>query len=171
MRDISKVFQGLYQADKNFYEGKEHIIKLWVHEVERVFADRLNDLPDRDHFRTFINEQLESIFQMNYAEHATTNGEPSIFVDFMNENMKIYEAVTDFQALRDYLNEQLVQYNQLPKISKMDLVLFKDAITHIAKIYRVLNLKRGHAFLVGVGGSGRHSLTRLASFLSEMKVF
>jgi len=23
MRDISKVFQGLYQADKNFYEGKE----------------------------------------------------------------------------------------------------------------------------------------------------
>jgi dynein heavy chain len=53
----------------------------------------------------------------------------------------------------------------------MDLVLFKDAITHIAKIYRVLNLKRGHAFLVGVGGSGRHSLTRLSSYLSEMKVF
>jgi len=23
MRDISKVFQGLYLADKNFYEGKE----------------------------------------------------------------------------------------------------------------------------------------------------
>lgn len=97
MRDISKVFQGLYQADKNFYEGKEHIIKLWVHEVERVFADRLNSLEDRDHFKSFINEQLESVFQMNYAEHATTNGEPSIFVDFMNENMKIYEAVNDFE--------------------------------------------------------------------------
>lgn len=45
---------------------------------------------------------------MNYAEHATTNGEDSIFVDFMNENMKIYEAVTDFPALRVHLNEQLV---------------------------------------------------------------
>ena len=53
----------------------------------------------------------------------------------------------------------------------MDLVLFKDAITHVAKIYRVLNLKRGHCFLVGVGGSGRHSLTKLSAFISEMNMF
>jgi dynein heavy chain len=53
----------------------------------------------------------------------------------------------------------------------MDLVLFKDAITHVTKIYRVLNLKRGHCFLVGVGGSGRHSLSRLSAFISEMNIF
>jgi len=111
MRDISKVFQGLFQADKNFYEGKEHIIKLWAHEVLRVFCDRLNTLDDRELFKTFVNQEMETVFQMNYAEHATTNGEDSIFVDFMNENMKIYEAVTDFPALREHLNEQLSAYN------------------------------------------------------------
>ena len=54
---------------------------------------------------------MESIFQMNYVEHATTNGEDSIFVDFLNENMKNNEAVTDFAKLREYLNEKLVEYN------------------------------------------------------------
>ena len=108
---------------------------------------------------------------MNYAEHCTTGGEDAIFVDFMNENMSVYEEVTDFPKLREYLNDKLEHYNMQPKLIKMDLVLFKDAITHIAKIYRIINLKRGHAFLVGVGGSGRHSLTRLAAFISQMNVF
>ena len=85
--------------------------------------------------------------------------------------MKVYEEVTSVEKLRTYLMEQLEVYNSKPKNIKMDLVLFKDAITHIAKIYRVLNLKRGHCFLVGVGGSGRHSLTRLSAFISEMNIF
>lgn len=41
MRDISKVFQGLFLADKVYYESKEQVIKLWGHEVLRVFHDRL----------------------------------------------------------------------------------------------------------------------------------
>ena len=171
MRDISKVFQGMYQADKNFYEGKEHIIKLWGHEVLRVFHDRLNSFEDRDQFKANLNEQLQQMFQMDYKEHCQTNGEDAIFVDFLNENMRVYEEVTNFEKLRDYLIDKLEQYNTQPKLIKMDLVLFKDAITHVAKIYRVLNLKRGHCFLVGVGGSGRHSLTRLSAFISEMNIF
>jgi len=89
----------------------------------------------------------------------------------MNENMQVYEEVTEFAKLREYLTEKLSLYNMQPKLIKMDLVLFKDAITHVAKIYRVLNLKRGHAFLVGVGGSGRHSLTRLSAFMSTMNIY
>lgn len=108
---------------------------------------------------------------MDYKEHCQTNGEDAIFVDFLNENMRVYEEVTAFEKLREYLLDKLEQYNTQPKLIKMDLVLFKDAITHVAKIYRVLNLKRGHCFLVGVGGSGRHSLTRLSAFISEMNIF
>jgi len=139
--------------------------------VLRVFSDRLNSFEDRDQFKSYLNEQLSQQLGSNYQEFCTTNGEDAIFVDFLNENMRVYEEVTNFDKLREYLIDKLEQYNSQPKLIKMDLVLFKDAITHVAKIYRVLNLKRGHCFLVGVGGSGRHSLSRLSAYISEMNIF
>jgi dynein heavy chain len=109
---------------------------------------------------------------MNYNENCTTNGEDALYVNFLNDMEKqVYEEVTDFQKLREYLNSSLESYNMQAKLISMDLVLFKDAIIHITRIYRVLNLKRGHAFLVGVGGSGRHSLTRLSAYIAKMNVF
>ena len=110
---------------------------------------------------------------MSYVDHCMTNQEKdAIFVDFMStdEEMKVYEEVVDFPRLRDYLNEKLEEYNKQKKITIMDIVLFTDAIIHISRIYRVINLKRGHALLVGVGGSGRHSLTRLSAYISNMNV-
>ena len=100
-----------------------------------------------------------------------TDGErDAVFVDFLveDEEMKVYEEVNDFSALRVYLNEKLDEYNKQKKIQPMDIVLFTDAIIHVTRIYRVLNMKRGHALLVGVGGSGRHSLTRLSAYISNM---
>ena len=41
MRDISKVFEGLFLADNRFCDAKETIVKMWAHEVLRVFYDRL----------------------------------------------------------------------------------------------------------------------------------
>ena len=53
----------------------------------------------------------------------------------------------------------------------MNLVLFDNALEHLTRIHRVIRMNQGHTLLVGVGGSGRQSLARLAAFAAGCEVF
>lgn len=62
------------------------------------------------------------------------------------------------------MEEYLDDYNQI-NTAQMRLVLFTDAVRHVARISRVIRQPLGNALLLGVGGSGRQSLTRLAAHM------
>lgn len=62
--------------------------------------------------------------------------------------------------MEDYLED----YNQV-NTAQMRLVLFMDAVKHVCRIARIIRQPLGNALLLGMGGSGRQSLTRLAAHL------
>lgn len=86
------------------------------------------------------------------------------------EEVRYYEDLLDYEAIRSLFQEIIDEYNErMPE--KMNIVLFDDALEHLTRIHRGLRLQRGHVMLVGVGGSGKASLTRLAAFTAGCEMF
>ena len=88
----------------------------------------------------------------------------------LENESQYYEFIESKDKLLQCLNEKLASYN-LQASSKMDLVFFSDAVTHIMSIMRILMQPRGNAMLIGVSGSGKQSLTMLAAFILDQTSF
>eukprot|EP00163_Fabomonas_tropica_P002875 TRINITY_DN1232_c0_g1_i1.p1 TRINITY_DN1232_c0_g1~~TRINITY_DN1232_c0_g1_i1.p1 ORF type:complete len:4516 (+),score=1594.38 TRINITY_DN1232_c0_g1_i1:127-13674(+) len=172
LRDVGKVVEGILRSHRDFYDNKEAMIRLWVHECMRVYSDRLNTVEDKKWFEGLINDKLTTLFSTSWGRIARSGYAP-IFGDFMREGMEppVYEEIPDIKELKKFMEDQLEDYNLEGASVQMDLVMFRDALEHVCRIHRVLTLPRGNVLLVGVGGSGRQSLSRLASFIAGYKVF
>ncbi|TPP51272.1 Dynein heavy chain and region D6 of dynein motor family protein [Leishmania donovani] len=185
LRDLSKVFQGIYGCYLEGITSKEHLVALWVHESQRVFSDRMNDPADKVWFRQLLNDKLNNVFQTKWANmlkargkdsrgQALSESESPIFVDFLDgeqDEMAKYKLVPSMEQLRQIVEEGLENYNTEPGARPMNLVFFADALEHLCRIHRVLRQPQGNALLVGLGGSGRNSLSRLATYLAGYSMF
>jgi dynein heavy chain len=90
--------------------------------------------------------------------------EPLIFAQFVGGlDDKLYDQFQSAEQMSTRLSEALREYNDTNAV--MDLVLFEDAMKHVCKISRIVAAEMGHALLVGVGGSGKQSLSTLSSFI------
>jgi len=88
-----------------------------------------------------------------------------VFANFVESlDDKKYDVFPNSDTLAQRLKEALEGYNELNAV--MDLVLFEDAMKHCCKIARIISADAGHALLVGVGGSGKQSLSKLATSIS-----
>eukprot|EP01029_Cantina_marsupialis_P005375 TRINITY_DN157_c1_g2_i1.p1 TRINITY_DN157_c1_g2~~TRINITY_DN157_c1_g2_i1.p1 ORF type:complete len:3733 (+),score=1529.44 TRINITY_DN157_c1_g2_i1:1436-11200(+) len=192
MRDLSRVFQGVLLTPKDSIKtggivsaSKNDaltLIKLWSHECERVFCDKLISNEEKQWFKDNALKVTETFFGADIHSELVAAGEVN-YVDFFREDVydedevleelapKIYEDGGSLENIRDRVTQFMENYNVENPSTPLNLVLFDDALRHLIRIARVIQFPRGCALLVGVGGSGKQSLTRLASFIARQKTF
>ncbi|XP_041923315.1 LOW QUALITY PROTEIN: dynein heavy chain 5, axonemal-like [Alosa sapidissima] len=184
LRDLSRIWQGVLTVGAEVCQGSAALLRLLRHECCRVIADRFIHPRDTDIFDGIV---ARMVTEEHGADLWGAQAEAdAYFVDFLRdapestgdepddaepETPKVYEPIPSYQVLSERLGFYLQQYNEAVRGSAMDLVFFKDAMIHLVKISRIIRTPQGNALLVGVGGSGKQSLTRLASFIAGYQSF
>ena len=85
------------------------------------------------------------------------------------EDPRLYANMGSFAEIRPTFDRILESYNVENKA--MNLVLFEQALEHLTRVLRVLKQPRGNLLLIGVGGSGKQSVTRLSAFTAGYSTF
>uniref|UniRef100_A0A8C4KUF5 Dynein axonemal heavy chain 6 n=1 Tax=Equus asinus asinus TaxID=83772 RepID=A0A8C4KUF5_EQUAS len=171
LRDLSKCVQGILQCDPGTIREEIQIFRLFCHECQRVFHDRLINNEDKHYFHVILTEMANKHFGIAIGlEYFLTR--PIIFGDFIkfgaDKTDRIYDDMPDMEKIANVLQDYLDDYNLInPK--EVKLVFFQDAIEHVSRIARMIRQERGNALLVGVGGTGKQSLTRLAAHICGYK--
>eukprot|EP00792_Barthelona_sp_PAP020_P009043 TRINITY_DN3265_c0_g6_i1.p1 TRINITY_DN3265_c0_g6~~TRINITY_DN3265_c0_g6_i1.p1 ORF type:complete len:3839 (+),score=1299.73 TRINITY_DN3265_c0_g6_i1:669-11519(+) len=189
-REIFRVFEGLLNINKNHMKSEtigHDLVKLFYHELSRVYGDRLVDEDDQKKFTQCVEKNLEEFFPKKICDELAivideqhpilSEKDPTWYSHFTGDSvdsLNYQDLVKNdpenyLNKVKNSLNEYLEGYKDL--YPKMNLIFFNDAISHILRISRVLQTPGGHLLLVGIGGSGKQSLSRLAGFINNMEIF
>lgn len=182
LRDFSNVIGGLLFSHPDNFTSGESMLRLWVHEVHRVFSDRLVDDEEsleflgwiKQNFKQRFGESFDSVmsaYDLDGDGKVTTVNEIGglFFGDYMVRSYPRHYKQLDGGRLEGVWAAYLSEYNSMSD-KPMPLIMFRFAVQHASRIARILRQPRGNALLVGVGGSGKQSLTKLAASVMEYEV-
>lgn len=174
LKDIAQVFEGICRSRHSTVKTRTDLGRLFVHECLRVYTDRLHTATETTRAQSILVDVVKQHLTESGDSADTLFTDPNHWTAFIHSTHSDnktcqYSPIISMDSLKQVLSDQLAEYNQSNPI--MNLVLFTEAMEHVVRIARIVGLPHGHALLVGIGGSGKQSLARLASFLLNYSVF
>eukprot|EP01062_Namystynia_karyoxenos_P076714 TRINITY_DN7573_c0_g3_i1.p1 TRINITY_DN7573_c0_g3~~TRINITY_DN7573_c0_g3_i1.p1 ORF type:complete len:4614 (+),score=1785.85 TRINITY_DN7573_c0_g3_i1:132-13973(+) len=175
LRDVSRVIQGMGLCSGRSLPDDSAFLRLWVHECCRVFQDRLTTDADRAWYRGVLGKAMQGNLKRTLESVAERN---LVYGDFIHgpesEEDRLYQELTDLTAAKKVLELFQTDHNTpMPPSGSgpLDLVIFGYVLEHVARICRIIQQPQGNALLIGVGGSGRQSATRLATHVAGYRLY
>jgi len=167
LQDVIKVAEGFSVLQPSAIDSKDLSLKFFCSEVTRVYAGRLTDLNDRAVLKKILDEAAQAHLDSNLRGIFTTSkGDVVPFVNFLRniEDQKGPEE-SSFADMKTFLDEKFLDYVSSTGVTPFTMVFFKEAMINIATIAHVLKIPRATSMQVGLGSSGRTTLTKIASFM------
>ena len=150
LRDLSRIWEGMLKCIPEVACEPAIILKLWKHESTRVIADRFTNPEDMAWFTKTLQKVVEEDLGEELAQNTV---EDDWFVSFLRDAPdvtgeepddhdfdapSIYEPIASFEQLETRLIFFMEQYNESIRGAPIDLVFFKDAMTHLVKVRHAL---------------------------------
>jgi dynein heavy chain len=129
------------------------------------------DRVTKEKFRDSLGFDDEQLMTNNLFADFQREDEFDEYGELLAEAPFVYEACPDIESIRARASKKLSDYNEKYPSKPMNLVIFDDALKHLLRITRIINTPSGNCLLVGVGGSGKQSLTKLSSFITKQVFF
>jgi dynein heavy chain len=133
-------------SQPNQFTEQEKVVKLWLHESERIYCDRLVSETHMSNYKALAFDTVKKSFAKYNMQRYFAGAKPEslIFINFTQgfANDRFYDVVTIVDAEK-HISDALVEYND--NFIEMNLVLFEDACKHVCRITRITANPCGHA--------------------------
>ena len=165
-RDLSKVFNGIFNTNSRDINTPLDIVNLWLHESKRVYFDRLVCSEDRDILSMKLNEAIASKNIFTDSDDIELVNENIVYSNLgqSTELAESYQPMSDLSTCKDVIYQYLDDFNDNSPV-KMKLIIFDKLVLQICHMLRILGQPSGHGLLLGLPGSGRKSIIQLCSFM------
>ncbi|CAI9736985.1 dynein axonemal heavy chain 6-like [Octopus vulgaris] len=182
-KEIMSILTGFFQ---DFHQNVRNLTEGIVSAAIDIFAQMKKTFlptPTKSHYIFNLRDLSKCIQGILQCDSGYVRDRKRALSLFCHETLRIFhdrlinskDKLAFYNMLSDLVNkhfgEYLTEFNIIAAKDMMKLVFFMDAIENITRIARILRQQRGNGLLVGVGGTGKQSLTRLAAHICGYKCF